>query len=405
MGAPGPGRTRSSARVASGAVSVAGAVSLVVSGCSSGDDGRVSWGDHGQVVDIGDGTDVASSFILTGVGEATQVAKLTGPEAINDTEPVAVAGTDLGSMFDAGGRTYVVFGDTFGVRAPDSYGGQGSNWRSNVMAYTTDTDPSDGISFDGWITDEYGLAAEIVPGLHEPNGAGEVTKIPTHGFAVDDAMYLNYMSVHHWGDPGVWDANYAGLARSTDDGETWDVLDEPQWPGESNFIQVSAAHVREGGEEFVYFWSIPAGRFGGAQLMKVPANRDAVEDLDAYRYFAGTNGDGTPIWVDDLEQAVTIVDDTVGELSVMYNEQLDRWLMTYSTDGNAVIREGLSPWGPWSEAFVMTTQAENPGLYSPYLHPKYVSDDGRTIYFMLSLWGPYNVFWFTADLDVAETRH
>lgn len=30
--------------------------------------------------------------------------------------------------------------------------------------------------------------------------------------------------------------------------------------------------------------------------------------------------------------------------------------------------------------------------------PRYVSDDGRTIYFTLSLWGPYNVFWFSMDL-------
>jgi hypothetical protein len=39
-----------------------------------------------------------------------------------------------------------------------------------------------------------------------------------------------------------------------------------------------------------------------------------------------------------------------------------------------------------------------PGLYAPYMLPEYTSNDGRTIYFTLSKWGPYNVFWYRADL-------
>ena len=34
----------------------------------------------------------------------------------------------------------------------------------------------------------------------------------------------------------------------------------------------------------------------------------------------------------------------------------------------------------------------------------YVSDDGRRIYFTLSLWDPYNVFWFSADLDRVDAE-
>ncbi len=33
------------------------------------------------------------------------------------------------------------------------------------------------------------------------------------------------------------------------------------------------------------------------------------------------------------------------------------------------------------------------------MNPRYVSDGGKTVYFALSLWGPYNVFWFSADLE------
>ncbi|WP_216094164.1 DUF4185 domain-containing protein [Jiangella alba] len=330
-----------------------------------------------------------------------EVAQLTGPDAVNDTAAVAVAGTDLGSMVNVGDRTYFAFGDTFGERDPESYGGQGGFWRSNVMAFSTDEDPSDGIAFDGWITDEVGLAAEIVPGLHEPDGTGEVTKIPTYGFAVDGAMYLYFMSVHHWGDPGEWDVNYSALAKSTDDGQTWEVLDAPRWPPDSNFIQVATAHVAEDGVDHVYFWAIPAGRFGGVQLMKVPADQESVEDASSYRYFTGTDTEGRPAWSDDMSQAATIVDGTVGELSVMFNEYLDRWIMTYSDAGNAYVREGLTPWGPWGEPIELLNGAEHPGLYSPYLNPRYVEDGGRTVYFTLSLWGPYNVYLYRAELERA----
>lgn len=339
-------------------------------------------------------------FVIEGVERVTEIAQLTGPGAINDTEAAAVAGTDLGSMINLGDRTYFLFGDTFGDREPDSIGGQGGIWRSNVVAYTTDSNPADGITLDGWTpVDDVGWATAIVEGDHDANtGGGEVTKIPTGGFAVGDTMYVHYMSVSFWGEPGAWDANYSGLARSTDAGLTWERLDSPRWPGTSNFIQVAAAHAIEGATEYIYLWAIPAGRFGGVQLMRVPATMESVEDAATYSYFAGVNDEGEPRWADDPTDAVAVVEPTVGELSVMWSEFAQRWLMTYSDAGNAYLREGITPWGPWGDPIELLSATEYPGLYSPYMNPRYVSEDGRRIYFTLSLWGPYNVFWFSADL-------
>jgi len=343
-------------------------------------------------------------FVLAGVSGLTEIAQLTGPDAMNDTESVAVAGTDLGSMVNVGDRTYFFFGDTFGERDPESTGGQGGIWRSNVAAYTTDDDPSDGITFDGWApVDDVGWAAAMIEGEHDANnGRGEVTKIPTYGFAVGETLYIHYMSVSHWGEPGVWEANFAALARSDDGGETWQPVDGPRWEGDSNFIQVAAAHVSDGGREHVYFWGIPAGRLGGVALMRVPADVDSVERLEAYSYYAGADQDGSPIWSDAVSDAELILGPTVGELSVMWSDYLERWVMTYSDAGNAYIREGLTPWGPWADPIEMVSSTDYWGLYSPYLNPRYTSEDGRTLYFTMSLWGPYNVFWFSVDLDRVE---
>jgi hypothetical protein len=84
-----------------------------------------------------------------------------------------------------------------------------------------------------------------------------------------------------------------------------------------------------------------------------------------------------------------VVNDTVGELSVVWNPYLSRWIMTYLRGGgNIVIREGINPWGPWGEPIDLVTQAGFPGLYGPYMNPKYTENDGKTIYFCLSQWGP-----------------
>lgn len=339
-----------------------------------------------------------SPFVLTGVTGVEQLQQLTGPvaDSPNATDQYAVHGTDLGSMFQYEDKTWFVFGDTFGERE-GVVGGGGSFWRSNTMGYTSDTDPSDGITLDGMILDDAtGAAAELLPSKKIDND--EMTVIPTHGFAANDAMYLHWMSVRHWGAPGEWEVNDAGLATSTDDGKTWTVLDEPRWDGESPFVQVAPAHVTEDGTDWIYFWGITHGRFGGASLMKVPATE--VETQDAYLYFSGTDSAGEPQWSEAVDDAALVVNDTVGELSVVWNDHLDRWLMTYLKEGTGVVmREGITPWGPWGDAIDVLTMGEQPGTYGPFMAEHMVADGGKTIYFTLSIWDPYNVFWYKAELS------
>lgn len=338
------------------------------------------------------------TFILKNTANLQQIAQLTGKDSLNHTDRYAVYGTDLGSMFTMGDQTYFVFGDTFGERPEGMTGGGGSFWRSNVMAYSSDSDPSDGITFDGMITDEVGLAKELIPS--KKLDYDEMTVIPTHGLAANGAMYLFFMSVQHWGDPGTWDVNHSGVAKSEDGGEHWSVVEGLQWPGDSGFIQVSPFKAGDGEEAEIYFWTIPSGRFGGVKLMRVKERN--IEDLGSYEYFTGEDEEGQPRWSKEMNQAKLVVDDTVGELSVIWNPGLERWLMTYLREGQGVVlREGLTPWGPWGDALDLVPAADFPGLYAPFMNDRFLADDGRTIYFALSLWDPYNVFWFKATLEAS----
>ncbi|MBB6678420.1 DUF4185 domain-containing protein [Cohnella lubricantis] len=369
-------------------ISLTAGLALLLSGCSGRSEANPQLGG-----------DKDGAFLLKGVSDVEQVSQITGADSPNKTDQYAVFGTDLGSMINDGDKTYFVFGDTFATRAEGQIGGGGDYWRSNTMAYTTDDNPADGITLDGMIVDEIGLAKELLPS--KKTDFDEMTKIPTYGIAANGALYLYYMSVNHWGDSGQWDSNYASTAKSTDGGQNWTLLDDLKWPGDSNFIQVSPYKLKvDDSHSDIYFWGIQSGRFGdgGVKLMKV-AEPD-IETADAYLYYAGQDEKGEPIWSSDLAQAKTVVDDTVGELSVVWNPYLQRWLMTYLREGQGVvIREGLAPWGPWGDAIDLVTAGEQPGLYAPFMNERYIADGGKTIYFTLSLWNPYNVFWFKASLE------
>ena len=335
-------------------------------------------------------------FVLRGVSNVEQVGQVTGAESPGSTDRWAVNHSDLGSMFEADGKVWFVFGDTFGERDPDFTGGGGSFWRSNTLGFTTDDDPADGITIEGMVLDETSAAAEVLPSKKVDHD--EMTVIPTHGFAANDAMYLHWMSVNHWGEPGEWEVNEAGLSKSSDGGQTWASLDEPRWSGDSRFVQISPYTVTEDGVERLYVWGVTHGRFGGVGLARVETAK--LEASDAWQYFTGTDAAGAPQWADDPDAATLVVDGTVGELSVVWNPYLERWIMSTLAEGRGIeLREGITPWGPWSEPHLMIAQSELPGPYAPYMLDRYTADGGRTIYFTLSVWDPYNVFWYRADLD------
>lgn len=352
--------------------------SLVLAGCVSG----------GDEILVAPEEDRAIAEITN----VDQIMQVTGAESPNQTDQYMVHGTDLGSMFEHNGALYLLFGDTFGPRPVGHTGGGGSLWRSNTMAYTTDRDPSDGLMIDGMIVNSAGSAQDLI---RSPHSGGEVTKIPTHGISVGGTIYVFFMSVAHWGEPGQWICNYSGVAKSTDDGQTFEVIEDLQWPGDSGFIQVSIVDI----DDVLYFWTIPAGRFGNAYLMRVPQER--TEELEAYEYFSGMRRSGA-VWSSAIEDAHPIVEGPVGELSVMWNEYAGRWVMTYLNEKSHAIelREATEPWGPWSLPLRVASATRYPALYGAYMHPSLTEDNGRVFYFTMSQWLPYNVFLMRAEVEL-----
>ena len=328
---------------------------------------------------------------ILAIASVRQIGQLTGQPSMNNTGQVNVYGTDLGSMFThSDGRIYFLFGDTFGPPGPPGSGG----WRSNTMAYSRDTTAADGIIFDGWITDLLGRAKALVEGHHDSNdGSGEVTKIPTAGWSLESRQFLWFMSVKRWGAPGEWEVNYSEIAYSDSDGDSWSPSGT-RWPGNSNFIQVAVAEH----SGYLFFWGIPAGRYGGVKLARILP--DDVLDRSAYRYFDGTG------WSSAEEDGIILVSPPVGECSVLWNPYLQRWIMMYLNESTASIevREAREPSGPWSEPWLVAGAIDYPALYGAFMHERYIENEGQTVYFLMSQFGPYNVFLMEVEFQRNETE-
>lgn len=306
------------------------------------------------------------------------VAQLTGPGSINRTdERWNVHGTDLGHLFEHEGQLVMVFGDTFG---PDK-----RDWRSNALARLSQV-TRDGLLIGSMVSDERGWARELLRSK-KVDGV-EHTIIPTNGVSVGSRMFLHAMSVRTWGRPGRWECNHAMVAYSDDGGERWDTLGSPRWDGGSNFVQV--AFVRHGGH--VHLFGIPAGRFGGVQLARVPDEQ--LLDAGSYRYWDGLS------WQSEPRRAETLVSAPVGELSVQWNESLGSWLMAYLDEHRAAIvfRRASSLTGPWGPPRVVAGAADYPQLYAPFLVPGL--SQGRDVHFTMSMFGPYNVFLMRVSLPL-----
>ncbi|TXG92470.1 DUF4185 domain-containing protein [Rhodococcus rhodnii] len=324
------------------------------------------------------------------VGDVTRVSKVTGEGSISRTHKrYQVYGTDLGIMWETQpGQVAVAFGDTVG-KGFHPPGGQGGDWRSNVLGFSTDRNLANGMTLDSMVQDSRCHAAELLSSRKLDNV--EITTIPTSGFAVGDRQYMSYMSIRTWNSiPATWWTNHGGIAYSDDGGSTWTKDPYAKWEnifGVTKF-QVQAMVPHEG---YVYMFGTPNTRLGSVGLARVP--EDQVLNKSAYQYWQ--NDVWTP--VADYTEASTIVSAPVAELSVRFDEASGKWQMSYLDTSKAAIslRESDTPQGAWTDSVPMVSALEYPELYGGFIHPW---STGRDLYFTMSTWSDYNVFLMRADV-------
>jgi hypothetical protein len=314
--------------------------------------------------------------------KVNRVAWTTGEDSINSTRTRAsVGGTDLGILWDDGrGGILSIWGDTFADNVSPL--GTGADWRSNVLARSTNTDYKErGLIWNWWNTDTVNHARQIIP-RDKPS---DFTIIPTSGISIATRQYVTYMSIHDWveGVDGVWHTNYAGFAYSDDGGVTWIKDANARWYNDTNtwgqFAQMCA--MARVGDGYLYMLVTPNGRAGAAKLVRVPET--AVLDVSKHQQYTGSD------WTTDQALAVTVIPAPVSELSVMYHNPSKQWLAGYyHQDLKAmVVRTAPAITGPWSDVNLVATSQDYPRMYGFFWHTWSANDTNPCAH--MSQWPPY----------------
>jgi len=339
------------------------------------------------------------------------IGQLTGKDGFNDTTRFNVIGTDLGIVTKYQGQFRYIFGDTFGtdfmtIESWDPFSTKDYAWRSQTMALSNDTDPSDGILLNDWIKDSpSGNATELFPSGKDMSRTTELTAIATTAVTINTSFYIFYMSVKSWGSTGHnWICNNASIAYSSD-GAHFFKMNNMSWPTFSNCIQFAFVQDnRSTGliSDEIYFLTAPGNRNGGAYLVKVDKNQ--LLNQSAYRYLSLVDANNTPVWSSNMNAAKCVIPPTVGELSVMWDKYLEKYVVTYTDIAHSGIclRVAEELWGPWSAPYLIAHARDYPGLYGAFLHPDLVENNGQQIYFIMSRWNVYNTFVLRVDLTILK---
>lgn len=339
-----------------------------------------------QNIDLSVRNTTNKSASLSAVTNVHAVAMLTGEYSVNRTRSLYdICGTDLGFPVFHNGKLWFFFGDTFS--GEEMKGG----WRTNTSAYTTDLDFTNGIVFDGmYSTDSEGFASEMIKGLKKPYT--EYSKIPTGAISLDGTLYFFFMSVNNWDSDAGWDCNYGGLAKSEDDGKTWKIVEGVQWPGDSKYCQNSPVLCEKDGK--IYITGITGGRLGFARMMRV--DKDKIEDLSAYEYLTGYTSANEPIWTkgeEGIRKEFALINAQVSENTIVYNEYLEEWMITFKKGNVLYIYTAKEPAGPYAVSAELTFPSIGAGLYGGFTCSALMQEGGKKVALVMSTWEPcYNTF-------------
>ena len=313
-----------------------------------------------------------------------------------------LGGTDLGIIWDMGNGEYgILFGDSYGMDFRPAGGGPGaaSDWRSNVLAFSDNTDLENGLKFkDMYVNKSQPDRAAAV--IVRENYFG-FTYIPTGAIELNGKQYMHYM---YWevGTTERADQNYSSIYCSEDYGRTWSSCrGKISFATDSYFAMIG--YAKKPGDEYCYMLGAQSGRGYRKSPAKLARFKyDDILDKTKYEFWNG----GKRQWIRGKEsQATTLLDGTVGELSVMYLEEYDRFLTLYFDSEEYAIcyRSAARMQGPWSTERVLCSgwDSEYAQLYGSYIHPLSARKGSEKIYWTMSQWQPYNVFFMEADVELA----
>ena len=200
----------------------------------------------------------------------------------------------------------------------------------------------------------------------------------------------------------VRNAGNSQLAWSSDYGKTWEWAD---WYFEFVYPTfVNYGRNYEGAkDDYVYIYSHdnesnPSAYMNSDYMVLARVHKTKVKDWRKYEYFAGYSNKNKPIWSEDIRKREPVFTNPgrCYRSGISYNPGLKRylWCQTIGTPtgakhrnhrfrGGLGIFESPTPWGPWKTVYYTLDWDIGPGETSS-IPPKWMSDDGKTCYFLFS---------------------
>ncbi|WP_308760177.1 DUF4185 domain-containing protein [uncultured Bacteroides sp.] len=113
-------------------------------------------------------------------------------------------------------------------------------------------------------------------------------------------------------------------------------------------------------------------------------------------------------WKRGWPAATPVLRGPVGEASLIWHKKFERWILTYNYDPNhdgtpltkrhAILYCTSKDLIHWNEPKVLAEADRYPALYCAYIHP--LKDNDDKLWFIMSMWGPYNTFLMCADMKL-----
>jgi hypothetical protein len=361
--------------------------------------------------------------------------KVCTPTASRTITRYDVEGADLGYSFEAPEGLIFLFGDTIGTHTLYHAG--------DTFAASPSTDPAAGLLLNYFTATGGGPLLVQPPGI--VMGADDV---PASGISLNgvDWIVCSTGSDTSLPNPHIHDTSilvrFDPVAKTFTPGRTISAI-----PG-GHFINMA---IHESGAD-VFIFGLGDYRATDVYLATVPAS--GFESGQGTRYFAGLVN-GAPTWTDLESAAVPVVVDnplghtppdgpTVGNISVIYAQDLGLWLMTYDGGRQTPATNGVyfayapAPWGPWSSPQLVfnakrddalgvfihdpsivpddlldgptINPTNNPpattrgGIYAPFQIERFTVVDGDTlnISYLMSTWNPYTVVRMRSQFRIAR---
>ncbi|MGV3616244.1 MAG: DUF4185 domain-containing protein [Fimbriimonas sp.] len=362
---------------------------------------------------------VASPSIDVVPGSVAKVSQVTGEMDRERNKPTdnqtetkfGLRGTDLGASFEHEGKLVILFGDTHpnGPNTPDR------PFDGDAIAFSDDRNPDDGFTMDFVKAADGKYLAVAAPGVSLKG-----FEVPNGGFSHGGYIYGYFTTDAIHGLPRGMGMGRCVLLRSRD-GRKWESL---YTVSTGKFINVSPWVVdaaktpglpTDKGKGVLLWAGSREYRRSDPYLAFLPL--DKVNDPSAMRYWAG-DGSWSRL---ETEAAPLFAHKEIGEISVVWCAPMECWLMLYNSGSprGIVMRTADRPWGPWSDAKVLYNpqdgygkymhvswrsekkdsvhdpgrENEYGGEYAPYMIPRFFKGnrDEATIYFLMSIWNPYQV--------------